>query len=146
MTTPTFGGRTELEIERDALRDRLRREFHITALFIPAKTVACVLGVSPSTIYAYIRTDAFFLPYRLINKTPMISLDDLVEWCLRSSSDWRVPIIKEPAKLFRPDSEAGDAVDVKHRDGERRSALDRAVAETLSQLGPPARGPRKRVR
>lgn len=146
MTTQLTRDEDGLEASREALRARLQREFHITALFIPAKTVACVLGVSPSTIYAYIRTDAFFLPYRLINKTPMISLDDLVEWCLRSSSDWRMPIIKAPAKLFHPDSEAGEAAGVKPRDGERMSAVDRAVADTLSQLGLPARGPRKRVR
>jgi hypothetical protein len=146
MTTPTFGGRTELEIEREALRERLRREFHITALFVPAKTVACVLGVSTSTIYAYIRTDSFFLPYRLVNKTPMISLDDLVEWCLRSSSDWRMPIRKELAKPYLPGAEACESIDAEAPAGARMSAVDRAVAETLNQLGLPARGLRKRSR
>lgn len=134
MTTSTFGSQTELEIEREALRERLRREFHITALFIPVKTVAAVLGLSASTIYAYIRTGEFFLPYRLINKTPMVALDDLVNWCLQSSS-WRQPAPKVEPALLRVEA-APDLTSFSERLARQRdSPVDRAVAETLSQLG-----------
>lgn len=134
MTTPTLADQTELAIEREALRERLRREFHISALFIPVKTVAAVLGLSPSTIYAYIRVGDFFLPYRLINKTPMVALDDLVNWCLQSGS-WRQPTPKAEPMLLQvepsPERESISERLARHRD----SPVDRAVAETLSQLG-----------
>lgn len=134
MTTPTLADQTELAIEREALRERLRREFHISALFIPVKTVAAVLGLSPSTIYAYIRVGEFFLPYRLINKTPMVALDDLVSWCLQSN-DWRQAAPKAEPTLLQvepaPDLASFSERLARHRD----SPVDRAVAETLSQLG-----------
>lgn len=136
----------DADLKRAELRARLQREFHIAALFIPVKTVASVLGLSPSTIYAYIRTDSFFLPYRLINKTPMIALDDLVEWCLRCSSPRCTPPFKTPSSLVSRVSPVNGNNQPLSSGIERISAVDRAVAETMAQLGlaPVRRSPRGR--
>lgn len=137
MTTQPTSDDTYRDSDRDALRARLQREFHITALFVPVKTVACVLGLSPSTIYAYIRGDAFFLPYCLMNKTPMIALDDLVDWCLRSS-ERRAPTFAQQPNLVR--TELPDRTSkIGLCESEDISPVDRAVAEAMSQLGFPAR-------
>lgn len=61
-------------------RARLRDEFHIRSMLIAVPTLAQLIGVSPSTLYAYIRDDTFFLPYRRVNKTPMVAVDDFIEW------------------------------------------------------------------
>lgn len=139
-----LGTQKDAEVERAELRARLQREFHIAALFIPVKTVASVLGLSPSTIYAYIRTDSFFLPYRLINKTPMIALDDLVEWCLRCSTS--ASQVKTSASLVSNTSCADRNKPSPPPRRERILPADRVVAETLAQLGMQSRKRMPRVR
>lgn len=133
-----------VEPSREALRERLSREFHITALFVPAKTVAAVLGLSPSTIHAYIRGDAFFLPYRLINKTPMVAVDDLVDWCL-SPDGMFPPAAKEPSSLWAAGSAEALDSDTARRMSASATEADRVVDETLKQLGLPPRRPRRRA-
>ena len=71
--------------EKD-FRERLRTEFGISSLVISIPTIARLLGVSPATLHGYIRKGSFFLPYRTVNKTPMVSVDDFVSW-YRSGSD-----------------------------------------------------------
>jgi hypothetical protein len=62
MTVEAPASAGTLDADREALRTRLHREFHVAALFVPVKTVASVLCLSSSSSYAYIRTGTFFLP------------------------------------------------------------------------------------
>ncbi|GGE82016.1 helix-turn-helix domain-containing protein [Massilia psychrophila] len=121
-----------LATQRDELRLRLAREFHVVTLLVPVKTVAAILGLSPTTIYAYIRNGAFSLPYRRVNKTPLIAVDDLIDWLLGQQvapPRNEVPMPKAPPSLVASAPRKASAED----------SIDRAVADAMSQLGRPAK-------
>lgn len=82
-------GRIEILADKRhaAAREMLVKEFFIESAFVGVPKLARILGIAPTTIYAYIRQGTFFLPYRMINKTVMVSLADLAEWyCSPQSS------------------------------------------------------------
>jgi len=70
----------EANPEADAIRARLRDEFQVRSMLMPMATVARLVGVAPCTLHAYIRDGIFFMPYRRVNKTPMVAVDDFVAW------------------------------------------------------------------
>lgn len=65
-----------------AFLERLRSDFYITTMFVPVKTLANLIGLSPSTLYSYIRQGEFFLPVRHIHKMPLVSVEDFADWYL----------------------------------------------------------------
>jgi predicted DNA-binding transcriptional regulator AlpA len=71
---------------REAVLALLSSRFQIDALLVPVPKLARALGLSPSTVYAYMRQGTFFLPFRMVNTTPMVRLDDLVDWYLREDT------------------------------------------------------------
>ena len=68
------------EAARSQARQYLVSQFHLDSAFVPVQKLSRVLGLSPSTIYGYMRQGKFFLPYRMFNTSPVVSLDDLVDW------------------------------------------------------------------
>jgi predicted DNA-binding transcriptional regulator AlpA len=81
-------------------RSMLMAEFGIDSVFVGVPKLARILGMASSTIYSYIRQGRFFIPYRLVNKTPMVRLDDLVDWY--SSSNPGLPVSHLPAFAAPP--------------------------------------------
>lgn len=65
---------------RAEVRAMLMSEFGIDSVFVGVPKLARILGLASSTIYGYMRRRVFFIPYRMINTTPMVRIDDLVHW------------------------------------------------------------------
>ena len=96
--------RAEADRKTEARRERARammvREFKIEAAFVDVPKLARIVGLAPSTLYGYIRAGSFFIPYRLVNERPLISLDDLVDWyCSGAPID---PVAGPPLPNWRP--------------------------------------------
>ena len=120
---------------RAAAERMLAAQFHIDSLFVPVPKLARALGLSPSTIYGYIRDGKFFLPYRNFNKSPMVKFADLVDWyCSERSSD--VEAMEIPAssddQVFKTGERADSGASVGRRnlialgiDPDRRRAKGR---------------------
>lgn len=122
---------------RELCSAMLRSQFHITSAFVPVKTIAAIIGMSPATLYGYIRNDAFFMPYRRINKTPVVELEDLVEWYCSDEkiipgASKRVIWISDDTPRAAKRSPPPQAP-VKGKDSGRR--MDVAVQEALKELG-----------
>ena len=71
------GGRTRAEG-----RARLK-ELGVEALVIGVPTIAKLIGSAPSTLYGHIKRKTFFLPVRELHGSPVVMVDDLLDWmCL----------------------------------------------------------------
>jgi hypothetical protein len=106
----------------------LIQQFQLESAFIGVPKLAIILGVSPSTVWGYIREGKFFIPYRIFNKSPMVCIDDLVEWYCGPE----IPIAGADATtapatlpLSRPD----------RLKISRGSDVDDAVAHALASIG-----------
>lgn len=53
----------------------------IDTAMISIPKVARVLGYAPATLYGYIKAGSFFLPYRIVQGSPMVAADDFLDWC-----------------------------------------------------------------
>lgn len=69
--------------------DVVMRRFGIDSALIGVPKLARTLGMGASTLYTYMRTGTFFMPYRLVNGTPMVKVDDFIDWYLSSGGDVR---------------------------------------------------------
>ena len=80
------GDAARAEAERNLAERRERamammmREFRIEAALVDVPKLARIVGLASSTLYGYIRAGVFFIPYRLVNGRPLVTLDDLVDW------------------------------------------------------------------
>ena len=110
------------------VRMMLIQQFHVESAFIGVPKLAAILGLSPSTVWGYIRERKFFIPYRMFNKTPVVCIDDLVEWyCASDSMITRAAA----APLEMPTAPASRA----QTQSERDSDIDDAVARALASIG-----------
>ncbi|MES2149884.1 MAG: hypothetical protein V4508_08820 [Pseudomonadota bacterium] len=125
---------------RTFVRMTLINEFHIESAFIGVPKVARILGLAPTTIYGYMRQGTFFIPYRLFNTSPMVCIDDLVEWyCSRKDMLFAVG---EGDGLREFPGMATAAVAPRREVESQRDSADRLVAEALASMGLEARRPR----
>ncbi len=69
-----------LAVQRDEAREMLRRDYGIDSAFVRVPTLSKVLGLAQPTIYASMREGRFFLPHRLLNSSPAVRFEDLLEW------------------------------------------------------------------
>lgn len=83
----------------------------IDSALVGVPKLARVLGMGASTIYSYMRAEKFFMPYRMVNGTPMVKIDDLVEWYL--SADSEVGAAKVPPSQKLDGDSVPDEVDAK---------------------------------
>ncbi len=72
-----------------ACMESLMRRLGIDSALVGVPKLARAIGLGSSTIYAYMRDGRFFMPYRLVNGTPMVRVDDLVDWYLSPDFDVR---------------------------------------------------------
>lgn len=114
------------------IRAMLMRDFGIDSVFVGVPKLARILGMSPSTIYGYMRQRSFFIPYRLLNKTPVVRLDDLAQWYCSPDPDKSSPLAlerREPdcSPQFRPPGDVDlDEIDSPEMRMPARSSRGRA--------------------
>ncbi len=76
----------EMPVVDSAMRERrdlfwsMMQRMGINTLMVSIPTIARTLGYSPATLYVYISRGTFFLPHRVVNGSPMVAIDDLVDW------------------------------------------------------------------
>lgn len=109
------------------IRMTLINDYRLSSAFIPVPKLALILGMSPSTIWSHMRQKRFPIPYRLFNTTPMVCIDDLVDWyCAKDD-------------LILPDTDPAPRRSVKQEaedEGRRRAAeTEDLVANALATLG-----------
>ncbi|WP_230025845.1 AlpA family transcriptional regulator [Massilia sp. Bi118] len=97
--------------------------FKLTSAFLSVSQLAMILGIAPSTIYTLIRTGRFFLPYRAMNASPRVWIDDLVAWHL--SGDRTGPALGEKPSRPRAAAVNADA----HGAANQPRALSRAEVD-----------------
>lgn len=123
----TFGPGDAEARRRLFVRMTLIEDYRLSSAFIPVPKLAAILGMSPSTIWSHMRQKKFPIPYRVFNTTPMVCIDDLVDWyCARD--DLILPE-ETPAPRRSAQQEAEEAR--RRRDAE----TDDIVANALASLG-----------
>lgn len=141
--TPTAGAGVEKDAAVDAsarrrlfIRMTLISDYRLSSAFIPVPKLALILGVSPSTIWSHMRQRKFPIPYRMFNTTPMVCIDDLVDWyCDKDDL-----ILPDEAQEVRAPAKP-DAQEERRRLSEE---TDDIVANALASLGIAPRGRRRR--
>jgi hypothetical protein len=122
--------------ERDRARDMLAARYGIKSAFVRVGCLAEVLGMAEPTIYAHMRTGAFFMPFRRLNSTPVVKLDDLVEWyCAHDGSgggDRRRDATIADSDFDRSKIEAAEPEKV--RRALEREQKERMIARALSKM------------
>ncbi|QDD65583.1 hypothetical protein EJD96_16160 [Herbaspirillum seropedicae] len=109
-------GKEERAKEReDYIRNILLERFKEIPLLIRAKTVAEILGIPASTIYEHIRRGKFFMSYRLINESPMVDVEEFIQWYAY--------VVEVPVLLPMEEAIEEDAQDL----DERRILLDSRI-------------------
>lgn len=73
---------SEGEIARRSCLDMLMSRFGIDAALVSAPQLARALGMSKSTIYASLKEGRFFIPHRMVGRSPMFTIDDVATWYL----------------------------------------------------------------
>ncbi len=74
-----------LDHKFSAARAMLVAQYNLEAAFVGVPKLARILGCSPTTIWNYIRQGKFFIPYRMINGSPMVTVCDLAHWYCSTS-------------------------------------------------------------
>lgn len=119
------------------VRMTLIQQFHLDSAFIGVPKLAGILGLSPSTIWGYIRERKFFIPYRMFNKSPVVCIDDLVEWYCASDGLIRGEMAPEPPAA---------AASLSDGEGGRESDIDDAVEQALASIGIDPKSKRRSLR
>jgi predicted DNA-binding transcriptional regulator AlpA len=125
------------------MRAKLAQDFSIDTTYVGVPKLSRILGIAPSTIYGYMRQGQFFMPYRIINTTAMIALDDIAEW--HCSTDGVVPPAPRARSERAPAQAEGAAPTALGISDQKRppTSANQLVEETLREMGlPRARGPR----
>ncbi len=118
---------------RTCARMTLISEFHIESAFVGVAKLAKILGLAPTTIYGYMRAGKFFIPYRMFNTSPMVCIDDLVDWyCSRDDffigSAMPTNIARAVPCAEQPGRQRGE-------DEDPQQVADRIVANALAGMG-----------
>lgn len=132
--TPVAGSGVEKDAAFDAqarrrlfIRMTLISDYRLSSAFISVPKLALILGMSPSTIWSHMRQKKFPIPYRMFNTTPMVCIDDLVDWYCDKDD------------LILPDETEGRLALAKPDADEERRRLedetDGIVANALASLG-----------
>lgn len=77
------------ESKHQALLTKIRVRFKLESELIQLPVLARIVGVKQATLYLHAREGHLFLPCLYINKTPLVRLDDLVEWMLDNGNPTR---------------------------------------------------------
>lgn len=110
----------------------------IDTAMISIPKVARVLGYAPATLYGYIKAGSFFLPYRIVQGSPMVAADDFLDWC--SSRECEVSPQapakqqeEEESEVELPESRGRRSVDERRDDVERiRAKMEARASARMS--------------
>ena len=80
---------------RDRVEAMLIARFAIDSAFVRVEPLAKVLGIAPSTIYGQMRSGTFCIPFRKIGSTPVVKIDDLVDWYCKEPMPVNGPPIQD---------------------------------------------------
>jgi len=69
------------ECERKQQFEVLLAKHGIDTVMVSIPRIARALGYAPATLYGYIKNGDFFLPYRVVQGSPMVAVDDFINWC-----------------------------------------------------------------
>lgn len=110
----------------------------IDTAMISIPRVARVLGYAPATLYGYIKAGSFFLPYRVVQGSPMVAADDFLDWC--SSRECEVsPLVRknkqeEESEVDLPETRGRRSVDERRDDVETIRA--KMEARAIARMSP----------
>lgn len=117
-----------------AARAMLVSKYGLDAAFVGVPMLARILGCSPTTIWSYIRHGKFFIPYRMIQGSPKVSVCDLAAWyCLTTET-------VSPRETGRWPPDAGGFDEPRADESKRERLVQRAsegdmVADVLASMG-----------
>ncbi len=119
----------------------------LDSLLVSIPRTARALGYAPSTLYGYIAKGAFFLPCRMVNGSPMVVLDDLIDWLASRSGD-AMPTAGAVASRVGPRRLAEEFGSPAWRAEVERRAFAKSVAARVEAMRGPAGagGPKRRGR
>ena len=110
----------------------------IDTAMISIPKVARVLGYAPATLYGYIKAGSFFLPYRIVQGSPMVAADDFRDWC--SSRECEVSPQapakqqEEESEVDLPETRGRRSVDERRDDAEKiRAKMEARASARMSQ-------------
>lgn len=72
---------SQYECERRQQFEVLLAKHGIDTVMVSIPRIARALGYAPATLYGYIKNGDFFLPYRVVQGSPMVAVDDFINWC-----------------------------------------------------------------
>lgn len=108
----------------------------IDTAMISIPKVARVLGYAPATLYGYIKAGSFFLPYRIVQGSPMVAADDFLDWC--SSRECEVSPQapakqQEESEVDLPETRGRRSVDERRDDAEKiRAKMEARASARMS--------------
>lgn len=108
----------------------------IDTAMISIPKVARVLGYAPATLYGYIKAGSFFLPYRIVQGSPMVAADDFLDWC--SSRECEVTpqapaTQQEESEVDLPETRGRRSVDERRDDAEKiRAKMEARASARMS--------------
>jgi predicted DNA-binding transcriptional regulator AlpA len=70
-------------MERRSCLDMLMSRFGFDAALVSVPQLAKAFGISKSSIYAQVRSGAFFIPHRMVGSSPTFTIDDVVTWYMQ---------------------------------------------------------------
>lgn len=120
------------------VRMTLIQEFGLDSAFIGVPKLARILGLSPNTVWGYMRQGKFFMPYRKFNTSPVVCIDDLVEWyCGRGDLVLPAP---DAATLSDMRATPAPMIDKAKIKADSNAAVQAIVANALASMGLDPRG------
>ena len=110
----------------------------IDTAMISIPKVARVLGYAPATLYGYIKTGSFFLPYRVVQGSPIVAADDFLDWCSSRESEVsplvRAKTQEEESVVDLPETRGRRSVDERQDDVETiRAKMEARASARMSQ-------------
>ncbi|PKV44465.1 hypothetical protein CLU92_1805 [Janthinobacterium sp. 61] len=132
------------EAERMRVKLMIINDYQVESAFINVTKLARILGISPSTIWRLIRNRQFFIPYQIFNFTPMVCIDDLVEWyCARDCLS--ALEAAETEALEKNEQEETAHVRKMKEEAMARARATSIVDDALATMGLADSSPRSRV-
>ncbi|TFI11247.1 hypothetical protein [Herbaspirillum sp. 3R-11] len=72
------------DFRKEHLQREITNRFGTVPILLRVNVVADILGIPARRLYDQIRGGTFFLPFRLIHRSPMVSTEDFIGWYVTS--------------------------------------------------------------
>jgi predicted DNA-binding transcriptional regulator AlpA len=77
----TDAGPHWVKVKPEWVSEAMERRFDAALVSVPQ--LAKAFGISKSSIYAQVRSGAFFIPHRMVGSSPTFTIDDVVTWYMQ---------------------------------------------------------------